>query len=117
LKLEQGSLTVARSRREKITDRKIGNYKRRKSARLRRWPLQRRTGAEDTTTQAEAGATEPVAGHWSLATSVSVANCLLRQACEARVTNHDACLIWYSKERSKPELIRYGSAAILLRKA
>ena len=33
---------------------------------------------------------------------------------EARLTNHDARLIWYSKERSQPQLIRYGSAAILL---
>ena len=36
---------------------------------------------------------------------------------ESRGTNHEARLIWYSKERSKPQLIRYGSAAILLRKA
>jgi len=44
--------------------------------------------------------------HWSLL-----------GAHEARVTNHETRLIWYSKERSKPQLIRYGSAAILLRKA
>ncbi len=66
---------------------------------------------------AEAGATKPVAGHWSLASSLPSPNWLLLQTSEARVSNHDARLIWYSKERSKPQLVRYGSAAILLRKA
>jgi hypothetical protein len=75
---------------EKITDLKIGYYKTKRPAR-------------------DTGRWSPATGHLS-----SSPNWPLLVVHEARVTNHDARLIWYSKERSQPQLIRYGSAASLL---
>jgi hypothetical protein len=51
------------------------------------------------------------------ATSLPSPNWPLLHVREAAVANRGARCIWYSMERSKPQLIRYGSAAILLRKA